>query len=67
MNILVNIAHTIWGDAMLQLSSKFSESIWNPYWFIMIAIPSDSNYVPNEHADVDQYDPYAILSEIMPS
>ena len=26
---------------------------------------SDSNYVPNEH-DVDQYDPYAIPSEIMP-
>ena len=27
---------------------------------------SDSNYVPNEHDDVDQYDPYAIPFEVMP-
>ena len=29
-------------------------------------ISSDSNYVPNEHEDVDQYDPFAIPSKIMP-
>ena len=28
---------------------------------------SDSNYVPNEHEDVDQYNPYAIPSEIIMS
>ena len=32
----------------------------------MITNSSDSNYVPNEHEDGDQYDPYTILSEIMP-
>ena len=32
----------------------------------MLTSSSDSNYVPNEHEDVDQYDPYAIPSEIMP-
>ena len=26
---------------------------------------SDTNYVPNEHEDVDQYDSYAIPSKIM--
>ena len=27
---------------------------------------SDTNYVPNEHEDADQYDSYAIPSKIMP-
>ena len=27
---------------------------------------SDTNYVPNEHEDVDQYYSYAIPSKIMP-
>ena len=27
---------------------------------------SDSNYVPDEHEDADQYDSYAIPSKIMP-
>ena len=32
----------------------------------MLKSSSDTNYVPNEHEDVDEYDPYAISSEIMP-
>ena len=51
---------------MLQLSSKFSESIWNPYWLIVLTSSSDSNHIPNEHEDVDQYNLKAIPSEIMP-
>ena len=39
---------------MLQLSCKFGESIRNPYW-LMLTSSSDSNYVPNECKDVDQY------------
>ena len=31
----------------------------------MLTSSSGTNYVPNEHEDVDQYDPYAISSEIM--
>ena len=31
----------------------------------MLMSSSGTNYVPNEHEDVDQYDPYAIQSEIM--
>ena len=27
---------------------------------------SDTNYVPNEHEDAEQYDSYAIPSKIMP-
>ena len=27
---------------------------------------SESDYVPNEHEDADQYDSYAITSKIMP-
>ena len=26
----------------------------------------NTNYVPNEHEDVDQYDSYAVPSKIMP-
>ena len=32
----------------------------------MLMISSDSNYVPDEHEDVDQYDPSAIPSKITP-
>ena len=32
----------------------------------MLTRSSDSNYAPNGHKDVEQYDPYAMLSEIMP-
>ena len=51
---------------MLQLSCKFDESIWNPYWLTVLTSSSDSNYVPNKYEDVDQYDPYVILFDIMP-
>ena len=32
----------------------------------MLTSSSGTNYVPNEHEDVVQYDPYAIPFEIMP-
>ena len=31
----------------------------------MLTSSSGTNYVPNKHEDVDQYDPHAIPSEIM--
>ena len=40
---------------MLKLFLKFGESNWNPYWVIMLTSSSGTNYVPNEHEDVDQY------------
>ena len=51
---------------MLKLSLKFGESKWYPYWVIVLTSSSGTNYVPNEHEDVDQYDSYAIPSKIMP-
>ena len=45
---------------MLRLFCKFGESIWNPYGLLMLTSSSDSNYVPNKHGDLDQYDSYAI-------
>ena len=39
---------------------------WNPYWVIVLTSSSGTNYVPNEHEDVDQYDSYAIPSKLMP-
>ena len=42
-------------DAKLKLSSKFGESNWNPCWLIMLTSASGTNYVINEHEDVDQY------------
>ena len=54
-----------WGDAMLQLPCKFGESTWNPYGLAVLASSPGINYVPNEHEDVDQYDPNALPSEIM--
>ena len=38
----------------------------NPYWVIMLTSSSGTNYVPNEHEDDDQYDSYAIPSNIIP-
>ena len=68
MKILTNvdICNTILDTATLQLSAKFGESKWNPYWVIMLTSLSGSVYALNEHKDVDQYGPYAIPSEIMP-
>ena len=54
MKMLANMVH-IWGDAMLQVSCKFAWSIWNPYWLIVLMSSSESDYVPNEHEDVDKY------------
>ena len=51
---------------MLQLSWKFREPKWNPYWAIVLTSSFGINYVPNEHEDADQYGSFAIPSEIMP-
>ena len=32
---------------------------------MMLTTSSGTNYVPNEHEDVDQYDPYAIPPEMV--
>ena len=32
----------------------------------MLTTSPGTNYITNEHEDVDQYDPYAIPSKIMP-
>ena len=40
---------------MLKLSWKFGESKWNPCWVIVLTSSSGTNYVPNEHEDIDQY------------
>ena len=53
-------------NGMLQLSCKFDESKWNPYWVTMLMSSSGTDYFLNEHGDVDQYGPYAIPSEVMP-
>ena len=50
---------------MLQLYCKFGESIWNPYWLIVLTTSSDINYIRNEYGDADRYDPYAIPFEVM--
>ena len=60
------ICNTIQGYAISKLSWKFGEPKWNPYWIIVLTNSSDTNYVPNEYEDIDQYDSYAIPSEIMP-
>ena len=49
--------NTIQDNNMLQLSCKFSESKGHTYWVIVLTSSSGTNYVPNEHEDVDQYDP----------
>ena len=64
----MTILNTKWDNAMLQLSYTIGESNWNLYWVIVLTSSSDTNHIPNEHVDVDadNYDPYAIPSEIMP-
>ena len=49
---------------MLKLSWKFGESKWNPYWVIMVTSSSGTNYVPNEHEDVNQYGSFAMPSKM---
>ena len=53
-------------NARLKLSCKFGESKWNPYWVTMLMSSSDSNYVANDHEDVDKYVSFAIPSWITP-
>ena len=38
----------------------------NPYWVILLMSSSDSNYVANDHKDVDKYGSFAIPSWVMP-
>ena len=45
---------------------NFGEQKWNPYWVILLTNSSGTNYVPNEHEDVNQYGSFIIPSEIMP-
>ena len=52
---------------MLQLSCKFGESKWNPYWVIVLTSSSGINYVLNEYEENGQYGPYAIPSELKSS
>ena len=40
---------------MLQVTCKFAWSIWNPNWLFELMSLSESDYVPNEHEDVDKY------------
>ena len=47
-------------------SWKFGESKWYPYWVIVLTSSSGTNYVPNEHDNIDQYGSFTIPSEIMP-
>ena len=51
---------------MLKLSWKFGESKINPFWVIVLTSSSGTNYVPNEHEDIDQYGSFTIPSKIMP-
>ena len=50
---------------MLKLSWKFSESKWNPCWLIVLSSSTGTNYVSNEHEDVNQYGLFAMQSEMM--
>ena len=50
---------------MLKLSWKFGESKWYPYWVIVLTSSSGTNYVLNEHEDVDQYGSFSIPSELV--
>ena len=45
---------------MLKPSWKFGEPKLNPCWVIVLTSSSGTNYVPNEHEDVDQYDSYVV-------
>ena len=50
---------------MLKLSWKFGESKWNLCWVIVLTSSSGTNYVPNEHEDIDQYGSFTIPSELV--
>ena len=50
---------------MLKLSWKFGESKWYPYWVIVLTSSSGTNFVLNEHEDVDQYGSFSIPSELV--
>ena len=65
IKMLTNMAlwDAIWDNAISKPSWKFREPKWNPYWVIMLTSSSGTNYVPNEHEDVDQYDSYTIPSK----
>ena len=47
---------------MVKLSWKFGGSKWHPYWVIVLTSSSSTNYVPNEHEDIDQYGLFSIPS-----
>ena len=51
---------------MLKLSYKFGESNWDPFRVIVLTSSSGTNYVPNEHEDIDQYGSFTLPNEIMP-
>ena len=48
---------------MLKLSWKFGESKWNSCGVIVLTSSSGTNYVPNEHEDIDQYGSFTIPFE----
>ena len=50
---------------MVKLPCKFGESKWYPYWVIVLTSSYGTNYVLNEHEDVDQYGSFPILSELV--
>ena len=54
----------------LVLYQSHPESLVNQneilYWVIMLRSSSGTNYVPNEHEDIDQYGSFTIPSEMMP-
>ena len=50
---------------MLKVSWKFGEPKWNPCWVIVLTSSSGTNYVPNEHEDIDQYGSFTIPSELV--
>ena len=51
---------------MLKPSWKFGEWKLNSCWVIVLTSSSGTNYVPNEHEDIDQYDSFTIPSKVMP-
>ena len=59
------IYNTIRDNVMLKLSRKFGESKWNPCWLIALTSSTGTNYVPDKHEDFDQYDSFAIPSEMI--
>ena len=60
------MCNTIRDNAMLKLYWKFGESKLNPSWLIVLTNLTGTNYVLNEHEDVDHYGSLAIPSKMMP-